>query len=137
MLNKSWSRGQVTTEYIILVGALLIILAIVASYALTVYYETVRVNQARNVVVTLGNAADSVYSLGPGNSTVVKISMPFGVTETRAQGKEIWITLETAGQQSDYVVATNGPVSGTIPSSEGIHFVRVAVTDANVVLSEV
>ena len=136
-MEKNTAAGQVATEYLILIGILLTALGIMAGYALTTYYETMRIHQATNAVETLASAADQVYALGQGNSTTVPISLPAGITESHVVGNEIYVVLEAFGTTGDIVAETKGPVSGTLPTAEGTYRISVAVVDENVVLSEV
>ena len=61
----SGKRGQVGLEYVMIVGAILVITIPLFFYAL---YETnykVKLSQADDTVNTLANAADEVYSMVP------------------------------------------------------------------------
>ena len=78
-------KGQVSLEYIILIGLILIVLTPLFYYGLTKSNESIKYNQAEEAVKTIAGAANNVYSSGLGGKKIVKITIPsgtsFGVSE--------------------------------------------------------
>ena len=133
MLNK---KAQIATEYLIMVGLLLVVVGALAGYSILMYYETVSINQAKDALEDLKIAVNRMYALGEGNSIVVKIVLPKGVTETRVIGKGIYMTYTSFGSTSEQLVETDANVQGSIPTAEGVHYIEVRALDSNVSLSE-
>lgn len=125
-------RAQVATEYLLIVGVLLVVVAGLTGYALFMYHEAVAFNQTREALKDLRYAVNRVYDLGEGNSAIVKIVLPNGVTQTRVVGKAIYITLARLGVTSEDFVETNANVHGTLPTQAGIHWIEVKAIDGNV-----
>ncbi|MDI6738222.1 MAG: hypothetical protein QME12_06965 [Nanoarchaeota archaeon] len=121
----SGKRGQVGLEYVMIVGAILLITIPLFFYAL---YETnykVKLSQADDTVNTLANAADEMYSMGPGSKKYVWISLPSGVLSTSAMGKEVSLTVTMLGSASDFTASTKASLVGSFPSGKGTY--RIAV----------
>ena len=137
-MNKSGKRGQVAIEYMILVMFLLFIITIAAAYAMFVYYENVKINNMRNVVLKLEKASDQVYALGPGNNIFVDINLPAGVTdESIAINKEITYRVELYGGVSDFVVETKGNISEfSLPYEPGVYTIKISAVDQNIVFTQ-
>lgn len=129
-------KGQIATEYLVMTGVMLIIIAILAGYGITVYTETVSINQTKDSLEDLKLAANWVYALGEGNSVVVKIILPYGVTDTSVVGKAIYVNATSFGSSYEDFVETDANLHGSIPTSPGIHHIEVRAVDGNVSLNE-
>ena len=125
-------RGQAAFEYMILVGAILVILIPLFYYSN--YYSTqgVKLEKAEDAVRTLGKAADSLYALGPGNKDYVWINLPGSIRETSLVGNEILIKVYVLGGESDFYYTTIGPVTGSIPTDKGTFRMKIEVFDSGV-----
>jgi uncharacterized protein (UPF0333 family) len=129
-------KAQVATEYMLVIGMLLVMVAGLAGYSLFMYSETVTLNEVKDSLNDLQAAVNRVYSLGEGNSVIVKIALPAGVTETRVIGNAIYITTTLFAATSQDFVQTDANVHGSIPAEAGIHYIEVKATDGNVSLGE-
>ena len=138
-MKKKNEKGQVAIEYLVMVVFLLMVVSLAAAYALFTYYETIRVNQGRNVVFKLGKAADQTYALGPDNSIFVEVLLPAGIqVGSTAQGKEITYKIQMYGGVSDFVYGTKGNITPTnLPINEGVHIFQIKVVDENITITEV
>nr|MBA4405479.1 hypothetical protein [Nanoarchaeum sp.] len=112
-------RGQAAFEYMILVGALLVVLIPLFHYVSYYSSQNVKVEKLEDAVQTLGKTSDALYAFGPGNKDYVMISLPGGITETRVSGTEILIKVNIFGDISDFYYTTKGPVTGSIPAEQG------------------
>jgi len=123
------TRGQISLEYIILIGTILILI-IPISYYLT--YQTssnLRVNQADDAVKSIARTVDTVYSMGPGARNYVWITIPKGVTDTKLSTNEIQISLGIYGGVSDIAATTSANLTGEIPNSSGTYKIPIEVLD--------
>lgn len=126
-------RGQISLEYVMIVGAVLLITIPLFFYAI---YETnyrVRLNQADDAVYTLVNAADTVYSLGSGSKKYVWVSIPSGVTSSLVNESEIMLTLSIFGGSSDIHASSKAVMVGSIPAGQGTYRIAVEALNAGVV----
>ncbi len=100
-------RAQVSVEYIILIGVLLMITIPIFYYALNTSSQTIRLNQAEDVIESIVNAADNVYALGPGTKNYVWVHIPSGVQSFSIGGtdnKEFMLKLQIFSGVSDFHV---------------------------------
>lgn len=79
MIKRGGISGQAATEYIALVGVVLIVIIPILYYVNEQVVSNSRINQANDAVSILASAADSVYALGPGSVNYVWVTIPSGV----------------------------------------------------------
>jgi len=122
-------RGQAAFEYMILIGAILVILIPLFYYSNEYSNQHIKIEKAEDAVRTLGKAADSLYALGPGNKDYVWINLPGSIKETSVNGNEILIKVYVYRGESDFYYTTIGPVTGEIPTSKGTFRMEIKVLD--------
>lgn len=120
MLKK---RGQVSTEYLMIVGIVLLLLIPIFYISAQKVNNEVKVNQANDAVTSLARAVNVVYSLGPGTRRFIEITIPGAVESTEANGNLIQIKLHVFGGTSDVYALTITNVSGYIPSEKGTYHI--------------
>ncbi len=126
------ARGQVAVEYLILGAFLLLFVGTFAGYALTLYYDSVKITALNNSVVSLANAADKVYSLGEGNVVLVEINLPDDVVSSGIIGKDFYFARQLGGRVSYSYGNTIPQLEGSLPSTSGIYKIAVKALDSNV-----
>ena len=120
-------RGQSAVEYAsILVIVLIAIIPII--YIGLQYIENAnRTSQAQAAVDVMVEAADIVFSQGPGARTSVDIFLPAAVNpdKTGISGREIRINVFLAnGAEQDAFALARGSLAGTLPTTPGFHRLR-------------
>ncbi len=126
-------RAQVSIEYIFLVGIIILITVPLFFYGISEANNNVRINQADDAISTLANAADTVYSLGPGSRKYVWISIPSGVRYTSVNGSMLLIQLSIFGGSTDVEHYSKAALVGSIPSAKGTYRMSVEALEAGVV----
>lgn len=126
-------RGQVSIEYIMIIGLLLLVTIPLFVYAFVEVKRNVQMNHAEDAVSTLANAANTVYALGPGSKKYVWITTPGGITQTHVEGNEISMKMYIFGGESDVFASTKPTVIGSIPTGQGAHRVAVESLGSGVV----
>lgn len=121
----SEKKGQVSIEYLVLVGVSLVIIALLSGYSFVMYSQTIANNQANNALVSLSSAVNEVYSLGEGNSVVTTISRPSGITNFTATGNALIIETNIFGASSTDIFELDSNISGTLPINQGIYDIEV------------
>lgn len=129
-------KGQLAAEYVIITAFLLVVIAILSTFAYTTYFDTVKHRMLDDSLNALSETINQAYSLGKGTVLFVSINLPDGVTESEALGQRVGFKFETSSGLSDYWNAVDANVSGTLPTSYGPHLMKVHYIDKNVVLSE-
>src|SRR3989338_4740023 len=120
-------RGQISTEYLILVGVILIILipALVLWGVYTVNSrQTTNRAQAQEAALTIVKRAESIYYLGEGSQNVAQVRVPQGVraievyTDPDDGGGEFVFTLiGPQGQEYEIVSRSRVPIRYGVDSS--------------------
>ena len=130
MHNK---RGQISLEYVMIVGAVLLITIPLFFYAIYEASYKIRLNQADDAVNTLVKAADTVYSMGPGSKKYVWVSIPSGVESSLVDENDVQLTLSIFGGSSDIHAFSKAVLVGSIPEGKGTYRIPVESLEAGVV----
>ena len=105
--------GQVSVEYIILFGIIFLITIPLFYIGLSRSRETIRVEQASDVVDSIAKVADEVYLLGLGSKDFVWINVPTGITSAYVDGKSIVINASIFGGSSEYIALSKANLTAT------------------------
>lgn len=131
------TRGQVSIEYITLLGVLLIAVGFLAGYAFLMYNNSVSLNLVKDSVLDLKKGINTVNALGDGSSLIVEISLPNDVSDIHFTDNAIIITSNSFGSSSTDTIVTDATLSGTLPISAGSHSILITNTGGAVTLNEV
>ncbi|MBU0456956.1 MAG: hypothetical protein KKD75_02315 [Nanoarchaeota archaeon] len=127
-------KAQVGIEYLVILGAILIILIPLFFYAISKSSENIRISQAEDAVNSLAKAADEVYSLSPGTKKYVWVNIPSGVEASQVSATEITLTIEIYGNTSDFTAFTKASMAGEIPTAKGTYKIPVELLESGIVL---
>lgn len=126
-------RGQVTTEYVIIVGFMLVILLVLwAQTTFTISSTTadLRVAYAKHAVTKIAEAADAVYVQGPPAKFSIYVTIPDSVAYSNVTGHEVSISVFTYGGVTDVYAETLGNVTGCLRSNvPGTHRISVEAVE--------
>ena len=126
-------RSQVSMEYVMIIGLLILITIPLFVYSFVEVKRNIQMNYASDAINTIANAADTVYSLGPGSKKYVRVMIPGGVIQTLVNDTEISMILRIYGGESDVFEETKQTVIGSIPADEGSHRIAVESLSSGVV----
>ncbi len=132
------SKGQVATEYLILTGTLLLIIAVSATYALTIYNSTISNFHMNDSINEIKEATNYVAALGPGNSLVVEIELPDGVIAGRAENNFIDYNARINNTFEEFLVLVDANISpGTLPTQWGKHWLNISMVGNSIIIQEI
>lgn len=124
----SEKRGQASTEYLILIGFGLAILAFLA----IIQFEH---NEERDAIVIssqvdrigrkLVDASEEVYFLGEPARTTIKIYLPNNIEDILIMNQTIIFKVRSAGGISDIERYSTVNITGNITSSSGVKHISV------------
>ncbi len=114
-------RGQSSVELVFCVGFFLCALSAVMSGVYPEWDAAQRVSMAVASAGDIRGAVDRVYGAGAGSKETITVNVPSGVVATQAADNRLLIRLQVAGGLSDVLEVTSAPVTGYIPSREGVH----------------
>ena len=128
-------RSQVSVEYMLVMG----FAALLTIPLLLIYHtysadstDAVATGQALQISRKITDASESVYYLGKPSQTTLKFNFPEGIQSTSVSGKEIVFKIKIQGGVTEVVQVSPVNISGTLPTSPGIHVITVKAEDGYV-----
>jgi uncharacterized protein (UPF0333 family) len=120
-------RGQVSTEYLMITGIMLLFLIFVIAFSTDRTTNTLKINKIAESLEVIKVSIERVYSLGVYNREVVLIDLPKGINNITIIDKEIIFNTEVFGEYSDFHFAVLADVNltGTIGKQPGRHYVKI------------
>lgn len=129
-------RGQISVEYLILIGVIFLAIIPIFYYALQQSSQNVRMNEANDFVSTLASTADMVYALGPGSQDYVKVVMPGGVENVSISRNEISLKVRIFGGIADIFAYSKANLIGSISTGSGSRHISVKNINGTVRIEE-
>lgn len=121
MLSKK--RAQVSMEYVIIIGFVIIML-VPAAYIYIRYSssssDALSSSKASQIANEIVKAANEVYYLGEDNQKNIEVSFPSNIEAIEFANKEIvFRTKDSKGNIQEIVEVASVPLSGTLPNVQG------------------
>jgi hypothetical protein len=130
------ARAQVGLEYLIFTAFLLLVSAILFGYAFVSYSTSVQTIQTQKAVDDIASAVDFVYAKGPGNTVLIDVQIPTGLSELRADQNVVRANLGQLGGTSTFFTFTKVKIDPAyLYFQGGIYTLRVAMGDVNASVS--
>ncbi len=128
-------KAQAALEYVIIAGAILVVVISLFYYASNKAKDDIKLNQAQDAVNAVAKTADNVYSLGPGSRDYVWVTIPESVSfsDVDQDNKLILLKLNIFGGSSDIYSNTISNVTGSIPYRKGTYLIQVQMLSDGVV----
>lgn len=95
----------------------------------------IRTAQARFAVQKIAEASETVYIQGPPAKMKIFVTFPEQLREAHVYQNEVSLTVSSLGGNSDSFWQTSANLSGSLPSTPGVHAVTAEATGTGVVLS--
>ena len=118
MINMQCSRGQVSTELLVIIGAILVIFIplIATGYTKAAQAnEELALTQSHLAASRLSNIIESVGNLGENSSAMVEIFVPKGVSSIKFQklgtGSEVVFTIDASSGNNEIAEISRFPLS--------------------------
>jgi hypothetical protein len=131
----SCRKGQVATEYLIVVAFALLVIIPYALYLQGVTLDFARDNDlsvASNDVQRIGQTADWVFSQGPPSKMVLSVTIPSGVENISFVGRTMNWRMEVGSGHSDIYYNSVAPLNGSLPTVSGYYNILVSATGSGV-----
>ncbi len=132
-------RGQLSTEYLILVGFISFLVISILGFSLF-YTSSVQdslrfsnIAQFSNKVLT---SAESVFYAGEPSRTPITAYLPSGVTSLDVLDNELVFYLETSSGPAVVSYRSNVPLQGSISHREGVKRLTLEAKQTFVLISE-
>ncbi len=122
---KMKKRAQIALEYVILVGLVLALLTPVFYFSFTTSVQTIKMNEASNLVKRIADTADTLYALGAGSQDTIEINVPGGVQSISLGNKEVLLKIKIFEGVSDISMNTKTNISGTLSTKSGTYHITL------------
>ncbi|MBI2076080.1 MAG: VCBS repeat-containing protein [Candidatus Aenigmarchaeota archaeon] len=122
-------KAQAALEYMILLGVLLTFLAGIFAYSLQTSNISIRTSQAKEAVESIAEAADRLYKLGGGRTTVT-INIPDSVQNSTLAGNAVRLRLSIGNDAGDAIAFTLANVTGVLPKQSGRYVIPIIISSA-------
>ena len=134
MLQKS----QISIEYMAIIGFITVVtIPLIYIYYTHIYSSTESVASEQSIQIArkIGDAAEEIYYLGKPSQTTIKLSFPDNIVSTNLSNREVLFRMRTRSGVSDVVYVTAVNMSGSLPSSPGIHTLTIKAEEGFVQVS--
>lgn len=131
-------RAQVGVEYLMIMGFVsLMVIPLAMLYFTSVQESGDEINgrQALNIARRVVDAAESVYYLGEPSQTTIKAVIPPNVQSATINSKEIVFKMKTKSGISDMIQVSSVNLTGSLPSSQGMHTITIKAGSDKVLIS--
>lgn len=132
-------KGQISTEYIILIAFLLTIIIPLGLYSLQMYQEQkdgLSLKQAERAGFLIINEAESIFYQGPPSMSNLKVYFPPNVFDIQIDGRYMNIRLKTKDGIQDVLIPSKVNVTGSIEEYQGMHYINIKTTGEYVEITE-
>lgn len=131
-------KSQVSVEYMFIMGfATIIIMPL-----LVIYYtysadanDSVASNQALQIARNVVDSSESVYYLGKPSQTTLKLNFPDNIKSTNLSNREVVFKMKSQYGITEIVQVSSVNMSGTLPTTPGIHIITIKAQDGYVEVS--
>lgn len=125
-------KSQVSVEYMLVMG----FAALMTVPLLLIYYtysadtaDSVAISQSMQIARKIADASESVYYLGKPSQTTLKFNFPDRIQSTSLSNREVVIKVKTQAGVTDIVQVSAVNITGTLPTSQGIHVLTIKADD--------
>ena len=128
-------KSQVSVEYMFVMG----FAALMTLPLLIIYYtyssdsaNSVATSQALQIARKIVDSSESVYYLGKPSQTTLKLSFPDRIQSINLSNKEVVFKIKTTKGIAEIVQVADVNMSGSLPTTQGLHVLTVAAQDGYV-----
>lgn len=133
------NRGQVSTEYLIIIS--FVVFVVLVTMGIAFFYsseirDTIKLNQLDSFSQKIASQAESVYYAGEPSKIIVNGYLPSGVNEIRIMGNFIVFNISTSSGENVIAYKSNVNLTGSLSNNEGMKKIYLNATFSSVVISE-
>ena len=128
-------KAQVSVEYMLVMG----FAALMTIPLLIIYYtyssdttDTVAASQALQIARKVIDSSESVYYLGKPSQTTLKLTFPDRIHSINLSNREVVFKIKVKGGVAEIVQVSNVNISGSLPTSQGLHIITLTAQDGYV-----
>lgn len=129
------SKSQISMEYMLIIG----FATLMTIPLLIIYYtsysdssDSVAASQALQIARKIADASESVYYLGKPSQTILKLNFPDKIYSTNLSNREVVFKVKTQSGIADIAQVSSVNLSGSLPTTQGMHIITVKAEDGYV-----
>lgn len=125
-------KSQISIEYTLIIGfttIMIIPLVIIYHKYSSDASESVASSQALQIARKIIDASESVYYLGKPSQTTLKLNFPSNIELINLTNYEVVFKIKTKSGTAEIVQVSSVNITGSLPTSQGIHIVTVKAED--------
>jgi hypothetical protein len=137
---RAEKKGQISTEYLIVVG--FIILAISALLSVALFYtggitDRIKLDQVNNYANKIIGSAEEVYYSGTPSRATTSVYLPNGVRNiTFFDEHTIVVNVSTTSGENIISYKSNVPLNGSLSNAEGVKKIKLVAFSDRVTISD-
>jgi len=133
------AKGQVSMEFIILLGFILLLtgplILVYYTYSSDTEYD-ISQSQAFSIANKIVDNAESTYYQGEPAKTTIKVRMPKNVKNISVNRNDLTIVLHHKGNDIDVVATSKVNLTGSFGFSEGIKYISIRSLGNEVIIED-
>jgi uncharacterized protein (UPF0333 family) len=134
------NRGQISLEYLILVGFVTFI--IISTLAIAYLYsgsinDRIKVSQINNFAKKIVSTSERVFYQGEPSKATISVYLPDGVQDVSFFQNNLFVTLLTSSGTEKISISSDVPVEGSITSGMGIKKIEIRAEENKVIVSQI
>lgn len=121
-------KGQVSFEYLIIVGfvmALLVPIIFISFSTFMEFQHVIEIKQIEQSGVTIVQQAQNVFFLGASSKKVFDITIPRSIDQIHILSNAVVFRVDVGGVYEDIIIFSDVPLSGSIPQNPGTFQITV------------
>lgn len=132
-------RGQISVEYLIVVGFVVFLVISILGVALAYsssLKDSIKFYQIEGYATKITSGAESVFFAGEPSKVTITAYLPSGVRSVEIIEDQIVIEVSTSTGVSKTAYRSDVPIYGSLTGSEGVKVVHIEAGASGVMLSE-
>ena len=130
-------KGQVSFEYIILMGFVTFIITGILGLAF-IYSnkakDKVKVTQMQNCINKIISNAEAVFYAGYPSKTTIQCFMPYNIKNIYIYKNELYVNFTTSSGLNSVSFSSNVPINGTLSGFRGLKKIEIKAYPGNVTI---
>ena len=132
-------KGQVSIEYLIIVGFITLLVISFLGISLIYYNSTadkIKFNQLESFNKKILSAAENIYYAGEPSKTTISAYLPVGMESIQILESEIVFNITTQSGNSIKSYTSNVPLNGSISPISGVKNIKLTATQNYVLIED-
>jgi len=132
-------RGQISTEYLIILAFVTFIIVGILGTALIYSSEikdSIKFGQIESFAKKIIASSESVFYSGEPSITTINAYLPDGVTEIEISNKDLTFTVSTSSGVTKISYTSSVTIQGSISASSGLKKLRISATPGTTLIQE-